>query len=294
MKKTKKTKPNFTLIELLVVIAIIAILASMLRPALHRARENGRRALCMSNVKQLVLATSIYTGDHNDVMPLQGNYSRSIFGLGTRWWDWNDGSLPTLYEKYLSGTLTDNGEIPADKARSDGQPVLRKVFYCPSAQRDWFYNCAYGFYGGSTKATASAAAIPMTAEKLMRVHRKFGSRDGSPALWSDRYNKPAGDGQSQAQASVPETNHIKPGNTNFAAGGNVGNLDGSVIWFANNGIMPADNKSAYRAWSSCGGDSGNSIFFPSNAIFPNCDGERGYNKYIHIGRSDLTREQCGL
>ena len=81
---------------------------------------------------------------------------------------------------------------------------------------------------------------------------------------------------------------------NFAAGGNVGNLDGSVIWFANNGIIPADNKSAYRAWSSCGGDSGNVIFFPSNAIFPNCDGERGYNKYIHIGRSDLTREQCGL
>ena len=55
----------FTLIELLVVIAIIAILMAVLMPALHRAREQGRRAACLSNLKQLGLAWVVYADDHD-------------------------------------------------------------------------------------------------------------------------------------------------------------------------------------------------------------------------------------
>jgi prepilin-type N-terminal cleavage/methylation domain-containing protein/prepilin-type processing-associated H-X9-DG protein len=69
-KSGKRAGKGFTLIELLVVVAIISLLAAILFPVFARARENARRASCMSNLKQIGLGVMQYVQDYDEKYPL--------------------------------------------------------------------------------------------------------------------------------------------------------------------------------------------------------------------------------
>ena len=147
--------PAFTLIELLVVIAIIAVLIALLLPAVQAAREAGRRAQCVNNLKQMGLALHGYH-DCNNTFPSGGWIAlptvptTANMNIG-----WSAVVLPWLEQRIVYDGL--NLSFPYGNAvNSTGGHSVLTVYLCPSEPRSTFWNqdtgdvftYADGDYGG--------------------------------------------------------------------------------------------------------------------------------------------------
>jgi prepilin-type N-terminal cleavage/methylation domain-containing protein/prepilin-type processing-associated H-X9-DG protein len=185
----------FTLIELLVVIAVIALLMAILMPALKAAREQGKRAFCLNNLKQLTLAWTLYADTYDGKIPYGDvGYGGTSTPPLTQWWvNW----------PVSPGDPIDNVTMEQwHTAIKAGQlwPYCKnfKAFRCPNAPKKYGLSyaivdsmngyCGWNDYNGYDKLKIT------NINQIRRAPNRIVFLDESPpssGTWGIKYTKEA-------------------------------------------------------------------------------------------------------
>jgi prepilin-type N-terminal cleavage/methylation domain-containing protein len=216
----------FTLIELLVVIAIIAILVALLLPALAGAKEQGRRTVCRSQQRQMMLAVIMCADDNEQVLPTGASNKSAL-----------DDHLPVI------STATSNAIVQycsgTDKMAycpSFGDYFVRRHFSALFDELEYGYVVGFNYHGGHT----NTPWLPISGTNAWISPQRL-TDDPQLVLVSDMNDWSPGYGQTFAPhgKSGAIMEGIDAANSNAAGarpdaigakGGNIGLLDGSVSW----------------------------------------------------------------
>jgi len=216
----------FTLIELLVVIAIIAILASLLLPALSKAKAKGQATKCLSNLRQVAIAELLYAGDYSDKLPR------------THTWNWPG----VQTDPFQKPGITSNWAQAIAPYLGSAIATNAHVFTCPTTA---FYGKVYvgawmnmdfqgymmnGYLGWSR--TVSLSEVRQTSTTAMVGDSPVNTNTANYGLGQDGQDTPGSVGEYDwaddffAWRYVPITQNQGPHNRGI----NINYVDGHAAW----------------------------------------------------------------